>query len=358
MSTARPAGLGLKLAGLALVLAVALMGCEGPEGEAGPMGPQGDAGPQGIAGPAGARGATGPAGPAGPAGSDGVFEATDLTCTQCHDSSNTITGKLADWNESAHGSGEAYSRGERGSCAGCHSGAAFVDMLSVGANFSNYGIGDPETTRQDCRTCHELHTTYTDADWALRTTDPVALAIYDGLTYDGGEGNLCANCHQPRRTFPTTTNDDGTVSITSSHWGPHYGAQTSMLLGVGGATDGSAATHYNLVEDTCTACHMGEGDDHGFLPSVDNCLACHSGAESLDINGLQTDVTAMMEELLAGLVALGYMDDEGHPIPADAPAAHAAAVWNYRHVYQDHSHGAHNPTYTKALLQAGLDAIQ
>jgi hypothetical protein len=346
----------MRLASWALALAaVAVIGCEGPEGPEGPTGPQG---PIGEAGPQGAIGPQGPAGPAGPAGPSGEFSATDLTCADCHNSSNTITGKLADWNGSAHGSGDSFARGESGSCSGCHSGAAFVDMLAVGADFSTYGIGDPETTRQDCRTCHQVHTTYTEADWALRTTDAVELAIYDGLTYDGGSGNLCANCHQPRRTFPTTTNDDGTVSITSSHWGPHYGAQSSMLLGVGGATDGSAAMHYTLVENTCAGCHMGEGDDHGFYPSEDNCTACHSGAESLDINGVQTEVTAMMEELLAGLVALGYMDDEGHPIPADVPAAHAAAVWNYRHVYQDHSHGAHNPTYTKALLQAGLDALQ
>ena len=76
------------------------------------------------------------------------------------------------------------------------------------------------------------------------------------------------------------------------------------------------------------------------------------------LEGLETEVAGLMEQLLAGLVAQGLMDDEAAPVPTDDVSPElAAAVWSYRHVYQDHSHGVHNPAYTRALLQAGIDAL-
>ena len=351
-----------KLTGLVVMAALVVVGCEGPEGPDGPqgeMGAQGEIGPMGPAGPAGPAGATGPAGPEGPqgpAGTSGEFSATDLTCTQCHNGTSIITGKLADWNQSKHGTGEAYSRGESGTCGACHSGAAFVEMLAAGNNPGNHGVGDPESTRQDCRTCHSLHESYTEDDWALRTTESVSLFAIEGSTFDGGQGNLCVNCHQPRRTL-TEADADGNVAITSSHWGPHYGAQSSMLLGVGGSVEGSPALHYTLIDDSCVSCHLGEEDSHTFMPAVTACAECHSDAESFDINGFQTEVEEKMEQLKVGLVALGYMDEEGHPVRSDAPANIAAAVWNYRHIYQDHSHGVHNPRYTGDLLDLSLAAL-
>jgi hypothetical protein len=297
-------------------------------------------------------GCEGERGPAGPAAS-----ASDLTCTQCHDSSSQITGKLAAWNQSKHGTGEAFARGESGTCSPCHSGGAFVEMLAVGADPSNYGVGDPNSTRQDCRTCHTLHTTYTEADWALRTTDPVDLFAIDGAQYDAGLGNLCVNCHQPRRTLAAPEN--GTIDITSSHWGPHYGAQSSMLLGLGGAVEGSRSPHYGAA-DGCVTCHLGEDRDHHYEASTDNCEPCHTADEAEErLEALEPEIDGLMEQLLAGLVERGAMDDEGHPVRTDdVPEALAAAVWNYRHIYQDHSHGVHNPAYTRALLEASLAAVQ
>ena len=299
----------------------------------------------------GCEGARGPAGPPGPAA-----EFTDLSCTQCHNGTSIITGKLADWNQSKHGTGEAFARGESGTCSACHSGGAFVEMVAQGSNPGNFGIGDPESTRQDCRTCHSLHESYTEDDWALRTVEAVSLFAIEGSTYDGGDGNLCVNCHQPRRVL-AAANEDGNISITSSHWGPHYGAQSSMLLGVGGSITGSPAQHYTLIEDSCVSCHLGEGDSHTFMPAVSSCVACHADAESFDIDGFQTEVEEKMEQLKTSLIALGYMDEEGHPVRSDAPSNIAEAVWNYRHIYQDHSHGVHNPVYAQSLLDLSLAAV-
>jgi hypothetical protein len=216
-------------------------------------------------------------------------------------------------------------------------------------------------TRQDCRACHQVHTTYTGEDWALETTDAVALYAVEGATFDGGEGNLCATCHQPRRAFPEA--EDGVITGISSHWGPHHGPQSAMLLGVAGAVaEGSPSAHYQMVENTCVTCHMGEGANHTFEPSVEACQACHTDAENFDIGGVQTEVQGMLDELGDLLVAEGVLSEngpDGHPTVTEAPENVAVALYNWIYVaHEDKSLGVHNPSYTMDLLQAGLDALQ
>ncbi len=282
----------------------------------------------------------------------------ELTCAECHNDTTLISGKRTAWGDSRHGNGEAYVRGRSSSCAGCHSGGAFSERVVAGLNPSEVESGDPNPTRQDCRACHQIHTTYTSADWALEITDPVDLYAYPGTTYDGGEGNLCVQCHQSRRDIADAV--DGFIEVTSIHWGPHHGPQSAMLLGIGGAgeVEGSPSSHYTLVEDTCVGCHMGENRAHTFHPEVATCTACHADAEDFDINGTQTEIQAGLDELEAGLIALGWLDEEGHPTVAEVPEEQAAALWNWLYLaHEDRSLGVHNPAYTRALLQAGLDAL-
>ena len=113
-----------------------------------------------------------------------------------------------------------------------------------------------------------------------------------------------------------------------------------------------------MVADTCVTCHVGEGDDHSFEPSTAACVECHGEIEDFDFSGLQTDVQAMLDELEAGLIAKGWLDDEGHPTVDFIPEAEAAALWNWIYIaHEDKSLGIHNPSYTKALLEAGLAAL-
>ena len=133
-------------------------------------------------------------------GTSSVFAQVQVAdCMACHNDTTAITGKQTAWEESTHGTGEAYGRGTRSSCTACHSGGGFSAMVAAGLTPDTMDAGDPNPTRQDCRACHQIHTSYTSADWALETIAPVALYAFEGLTYDGGKGNLCANCHQPRR---------------------------------------------------------------------------------------------------------------------------------------------------------------
>jgi hypothetical protein len=327
--------LALPQIGLFLVLGVLVAACAGEPGPAGPPGPQGEQGPA------------------------GVMESSDLTCTECHNDTTLLSGKETAWSESLHGTGEAYVRGTSASCAGCHSGGAFSERVAAGLSPIEVEAGDPNPTRQDCRTCHQIHTTYTKEDFALETTDPVALYAFEGQTFDGGMGNLCANCHQPRRDFPEAI--DGMVEIDSTHWGPHHGPQSAMLLGIagGGDVEGSPSRHAVQVEDTCVTCHMGDDGVHTFEPNVAVCQECHDGADSFDINGVQTEVQGMLDELEADLIAEGLLDEEGHPAVQTVPEQYAAALWNWIYIaHEDKSMGVHNPNYTLDLLEASLAAFQ
>jgi hypothetical protein len=287
-------------------------------------------------------------------------QVTVADCMGCHNDTTLITGKQTAWSESVHGTGEAYVRGSSTSCAGCHSGGGFSAMVAAGLDPGTVEAGDAEPTRQDCRACHQVHVTYTSDDWALETTESVALYAFEDAVYDGGKGNLCANCHQPRRTI-AAADPNGNIAITSTHWGPHHGPQSAMLLGLAGAgdVDGRPSAHAMLVRDTCVTCHLGENDDHTFEPSVAACQSCHSDAENLDIDGVQTEVQAMLDELEEALIAKGLLDEEGHPAVASVPAADAQALWNWIFIaHEDKSKGVHNPGYTKDLLEASLAAME
>jgi hypothetical protein len=285
----------------------------------------------------------------------------ELTCAECHNDTTLIAGMQATLSESLHGTGESFLRGTSASCAGCHSGGAFSARVAAGQAPDELEAGDPHPTRQDCRACHQIHTTFTAADFALETTDPVALFAIEGATYDGGEGNLCANCHQPRRGFPEAV--DGMITDITEHWGPHHGPQSAMLLGVAGAgAEGEPSPHYTGVENTCVACHMGESQNHTFEADVAACQACHSGAEDFDVNGVQTEIQAELDRLGDALVAEGVLSEntpEGHPTVTEAPEGVATALYNWLYIaHEDGSLGVHNPAYTRALLEAAFAALQ
>jgi hypothetical protein len=339
-----------------LVLALVLVGCK--EGAAGPVGAAGPAGPAGPVGPAGPEGPEGPAGPHGEPGPAGEAMAAELTCSECHNDTTLITGKETAWSESGHGTGEAYVRGTSAGCAGCHSGGAFKARIVAGLSPDQVEAGDPNPTRQDCRTCHQIHTSYTGEDWALTTNEPVTIFTAEGTTFDGGQGNLCASCHQPLTAVPEA-DAEGNIEVTSTHWGPHHGPQSTMLLGVGGAgIEGSPSAHATMVADTCVSCHMGEGASHSFEPSVAVCTGCHADATSFDINGTQTEVESQLATLEEALKAKGMLDDAGEPVVGSYPEAEAAALWNWIYIaHEDKSLGVHNAAYTKALLEASLTAL-
>jgi hypothetical protein len=280
---------------------------------------------------------------------------TKNVCTDCHNEGTELTGKAAAWAHSVHGTGEVFLEdGEEAGCSGCHSGGGFSNMIAAGLQPNTVTAEDPDPTPQDCRACHQIHKTYSTADWALETTAPVNLYAISGSTFNGGMGNLCAVCHQPRRVIPAAT--DGNVAVTV-RFGPHHGPQSAMLLGVGGAGDtaGDPMFHYTGIANTCVTCHMTEDATHTFEPSVEVCVTCHAGAEDFDIGGVQTEVQGLLDQLQAQLTTLGLLDAEGAIVAGTYPEDQAVALWNWVYVHnEDKSLGVHNPGYTIALLQDSL----
>ena len=288
---------------------------------------------------------------------DGGMDAD--SCKACHDDSSLITSKQTAWAMSGHGTGESYERGNSSGCSGCHSGEGFSAMVAAGQSPNEVETASDEPTRQDCRACHDIHTSYTDTDWSLETTAAVDMFEVEGETYDGGEGNLCANCHQVRHIFSDSVSADGeTATVDSSHWGAHHGPQSDVMLGIAGAADveGRPSGHYSLG-DTCVTCHLGENNNHTFEPDVEDCQTCHSGAESLDVNGAQTAIQDKLDELEVALKAGGLLDAEGEKVEGTYPKAQAAALWDWTMISEDGSLGVHNPDYAMDLLDAGLAAF-
>jgi hypothetical protein len=329
----------LIVTGVLVVLSFALVACAGPAGPQGPEGPQGPAGPQGEPG-------------AMPA-------ATDLACTECHNDTTLVSAKVQSWELEKHGNGGAMAE-EYGnkSCAGCHSGNSFSAMIAAGQNFSQVEAGATEPARQDCRACHQVHTTYTGADWALETTAPVTMVV-SGLTFDKGNSNLCANCHQARRYMANFVDkNDATKFAATIRFNPHLSPQADFLMGSGGSgVEGKPGAHYAMLEDSCVACHLGEGNNHLFEAQLATCQGCHTDAESLDVNGAVTKIEERMAELKAALQAAGLLDADGAPVPGSYDEKQATALWNYGAIEEDGSNGVHNPNYVNALLDAAFAAL-
>jgi hypothetical protein len=299
----------------------------------------------------------------------------DLTCKECHNDTDIITGKKAPWETSAHGAGTAFfEEKDRNTCVFCHSGSAFSEAIAAGKNFTQVEAGDANPTHQDCRTCHQIHTTYTSADWALETNAPVAF-VTSGATFDGGSGNLCANCHQARRYLANFVAKDDAGNVipdkyaANIRFNTHYSVQGDVLLGAGDfGVEGKPGAHYSMVENTCVGCHMGESDAHGFEPQLTVCQTCHADAENFDINSYLTtfeeDYKALEAKLLEkglisqnadGTYATVTKNADGSPVLLDPGPAQALFFYNL--VHEDGSEGIHNPNYFKALMENALAAL-
>jgi hypothetical protein len=288
-----------------------------------------------------------------------------IACTDCHNDGSALIAREAQFKEkSIHGTGEAFEEETRVACAGCHGNDGAKKRISarllphdpsVVANVIPAPMG--------CRTCHDIHTTYTGADWSLTGGEKPTKMEYTAGTFDKGAGNLCVECHQIRNAKPAviTTSIPSTIAVTSVRFGTHYGTQAQMLLGEGGlgGVAGSPSVHYSLVADSCVSCHMGSEANHTYEPTVARCTSCHAGLTKFDRNNVQTDVQALLDQAKAALIKAGIMNAADElAIAGTYPETVANAFWNYKVVSYDASKGVHNPTYAKALLKYVIDNVK
>ena len=345
---------------LSFALALSFTACEGDQGPIGPAGPTGE---------------TGPTGPAGETG-EGV-----QNCKDCHSSNQLITAKLFQWENSVHATGGHYERNQA-SCAICHTSQGFIEVAGTGATSAGADVDNP--LPQNCYTCHQIHSTYTDADWDLRVSDPVTFWV-KGETADIGKGNLCINCHQARIPDPELPEPgvDGMASVTSSRYGPHHGSQGVLFTGsaayeVPGDEPYTNSLHTSLIENACITCHMApvaggrDAGGHTFrVTSADGelntngCIQCHDDANALEtlVEETQTEIADLLNQLGTRLFELGILRDNLESVNASSSApleltnVQLGALWNYQYVREDRSFGVHNAKYTRALLKNSLAAL-
>lgn len=312
-----------------------------------------------IPGPAGVDGIDGDDGVDGIDGASGTTE-----CASCHNI-GTSEAVHSSYLFSGHAAGGAVGyAGSRASCAQCHSNEGYVDYVSFGAT-NEEGYANP--TPISCNTCHDTHKTFDfeneGYDYALRRIAPVELITDNTYTINyNGTSNNCALCHQPRRS-PPVDDGSGEFAVTSSHWGPHHGPQSTFLEGIQGAeligsVDYPAvATATHRTGSSCTSCHMGgssgETDgEHTWIPTSTACTACHASGAPDGVAGLEEDMAAL------GLLLedIGIVHD-GHPVQGNYNIVEAEAAWNYLLIMEDASNGTHNPAYARALVKNSIEAL-
>lgn len=341
-----------------IAIVMGLASCEGEDGQ------------DGIAGP------VGPAGPAGPQG-DGT-----QNCVMCHGSSQVITAKQFQWEHSVHATGGHYDRNTT-ACAGCHTSQGFLERIVTDAPNGATAATIEDPLPQNCYTCHQVHATYTEADWAFTQTDPVTF-WEGGETVDLGTANLCVSCHQARVVSPALPDPatGGTVNIQTTRYGPHHGPQGMLLSGIGGYKLAGEAVYENsahtllLANNTagaCIACHMATqsaaaSGGHTFRVTSETgvlnptaCVACHPVAADLTalMADRQAQVEAKLEELKVLLVNRGLLDGTTDlNTKGDFEGHEAGALYNYKYVQEDQSRGVHNFKYAMALLNNSIAAMQ
>jgi len=301
---------------------------------------------------------------------------TDVSsCGACHNISTDILAMKIQYEASVHANGGNFERNST-SCAPCHTSEGFREVLATGFDVTADVINNP--TPPNCRTCHNLHTNYDSSDYALASVAPIQLII-NGETVDIGNGNLCVNCHQPRKPSPLPSVGGEDITITSSYWGPHHSTQASIFAGAGGyeisgSVQYESSVHGALIDDGCITCHMADAygsqagghtmnmayDYHGSsVPNTAGCnsASCHPGLSSFDYNGAQTEIKSLLDELKNLLVENNIVDDTDHPVVGKVSVDKAGALMNYLMIINDGSYGVHNPGYTKALLQNSIEVF-
>jgi hypothetical protein len=302
-------------------------------------------------------------------------------CGQCH-GALTHHVKTGEWNNSGHAIAPRDAAGTgREACVGCHTSAGFVGKIS--------GATTVDTTYNaiSCQTCHEPHgeTIPGTNTHLVRTLTSVTLKDGTAVT-NAGMGTLCMNCHQSRqnaKVYASTT-------AGSARFGPHHGPQADMLEGVNAYTYDKkipSSAHADVVEDTCTTCHMQAVDaadpalahvgghtfkitfaGEGSIPAkemVAACQGCH-GPDVTSINfplmdydgdgvidGIQTEVQHLLDQLALMLPPVGVAKTS-LTIDSSWTQPQLEAAYNWLFVKEDGSMGVHNMAYTVGLLKTSI----
>jgi len=320
----------------------------------------------------------GPMGPTGDAGVDGID--ANANCTQCHNNDALIANKSAQWKESTHATGGNAAYANRTGCVQCHTSQGFLEYVAEGSTAS---LTIPvEPMQINCYTCHEIHSTFTDDDWALTKPGAQILNVqYAGanVTWDKGNSNQCVACHQAFPVTPAPQVDGVDFEITNTRFGPHHGPNSNLILGKTAFELGTgySASNMHSTADGCLTCHMSTPygyqagghnmsmtyDSHGTETRlVTGCTPCHDisstallTAFNTKITNFQNSIQGKLDELEDKLVAAGIYNTGTELANKGTFKANAVLAYlNYNTIKEDRSLGIHNPAYTETLLDNSI----
>lgn len=342
----------LRLITLLVLSGLLLASCEGPMGPVGEQGTQGDKGDPG----------------------------TTFSCTDCHFNNSPMSAYLAQWGESTHALGGNASYCNRTGCVQCHTSQGFLAWVS---GESPAAIEIPVNPMQiNCSTCHNIHTSYTSSDWALTNVGPQTLELLYGgeaLVWDKGNSNQCVACHQAQVVSPAPVPGGADFTVTNVRMGPHHAPHANMVMGRTQFEPAGSATYpagnYHNVASGCVTCHMSDPygyqagghnmgiwyDEHGQKKMLyTGCVSCHEGVDMVaKVAGLEATIDGKMDRLKAQLTEAGVYNSATGLLNAGSFKPEAvAAMMVYLTVEDDHSHGVHNPRYTKALLDNTISSME
>jgi hypothetical protein len=324
-------------------------------------------------------------GPMGPKGDNGLDGAdANANCTQCHNNDAVIATKAAQWSESTHATGGNAAYANRTGCVQCHTSQGFLEYVAEGSTASLTVPVEP--MQINCYTCHKIHTTFTESDWALTKPGAQILNVQyagAGVTWDKGNSNQCVACHQAFPVTPAPVANGADFQITNTRMGVHHGPNANLILGktafeLAGTTYPTTNTH--STSDGCITCHMStpygyqagghnmsmKYDSHGTETRLlTGCTPCHDisstallSAFNTKISNFQTSIQTKLTTLENKLVTAGvYNTSTGLANAGTFKANAVMAYLNYSTIKEDRSMGIHNPGYVETLLDNSITAM-
>jgi len=323
-------------------------------------------------------------------------------CEQCHDDPPTHAYGTQ-WYASSHAVTTTIPSGPgREYCVRCHTTEGFVDVVSN--NAANNGIVMSSNTLYSaigCQTCHESHGLTVPANDSHLIRVMASATFGDGTVItNGGEGNLCMNCHHSRDGDAVTNVANYKLGLNTwaggSTFGPHDGVQGDMIEAINAITYGlsiPSSAHRESVSNSCVGCHMQTiaSTDPGFLLSgghtfemsynvvtngvtnkidqVGVCNQCHGGITTFNfpvqdyanvgtILGVQTEVQILLNQLSALLPnkngVIAGVAQTSLSTTTNWTTAQLNAAYNWQFVNNDGSLGVHNAPYATGILKASI----
>jgi len=323
-------------------------------------------------------------------------------CVDCHGSESKfpVRGVRGQYVTSGHRTLGNASYANADDCQGCHTNEGFIQRVKTGKVDTKKFVSNPSEI--GCFTCHAPHDS---GNFSLRTVAKVSLA--NGQVFEKDKANLCAQCHQARRT---PKDEVRARNIPTDSWGAHHGPQADMLAGTNAyefpGKKYTSSVHTALPNANCVTCHMTlPSGRYSLAPSIGGhsfriagevheehrvntagCTnsGCHAemkqvtnthyfdkrAAADYDGDGttetVQEEVIGLLDRLInsKGTGLLQTMKDA----PYDAkgkfansktqyPVETVAALYNYKFVLEDGSKGVHNTTYAVQLLMDSIKAL-